>query len=99
MKRYRVSPQARADMADLTDYYRPLSPKFLVRLKRAILTKFRVIGTSPLLGSPAQVRTPGVRRVTAMKHTILYQPTPTGVMILRVIDGRRLIDDSQFDSP
>ena len=86
-------------MADLTDYYRPLSPKFLVKLKRELLTKFRVIGTSPLLGNPVPVRTPGVRRVTAMRHTILYQPTPTGVMILRVIDGRRLIDDSLFDTP
>lgn len=86
-------------MADLADYYRPLSPKFLLKLKRELQKKFRVIGQSPGLGQPAPVRTPGVRQTTAFGHTILFRDTPTGVEILRVVDGRRVIDESLLDTP
>jgi len=86
-------------MADLADYYRPLPPKFLVKLKRELRKKFRVIGQSPGLGQAAPVRTPDVRQTTAFGHTILFRDTPAGVEILRVLDGRRLIDDFFLGTP
>ena len=97
-RRYRLNPLALSDLADLADFYRPRSPKYLLKLKRELARKFRVIGRSPGLGQAAPVRAAGVRQTTALGHTILFRDTPTGVEIIRVMDGRRLIDDDLFDA-
>jgi len=99
MNPFILSPQAATDVEELTDYHAAHSRKFASKRATALRKTFRVVGRNPRCGTPVAVGRCRMRRIAVMKHLVFFRDTPTGVEIIRVLDGRRLIDDSLFDTP
>lgn len=99
MNPFILSPQAVSDVEDLTDYYASRSRKFAAKLAVALRRTFRVVARNPRVGKPAPHGPAGLRQFAVAKHLVFFRDTPTGVEIVRVLDGRRLIDDTMFDTP
>ena len=99
MSKARLTAPATSDVDDLLAYYAAHSRKYALKLASAFRRTFRVVGRKPKCGRPTTFRPFGLRQIAVMKHVVFFRDTPTGVEIIRVLDGRRLIDDSLFHTP
>lgn len=99
MKGHRLSAEARRDLrliaAAIASRYSVGAADDVIDRVREIC---RLLGRHPLFGR-ARDRDlgPGIRSIPASRFIVIYRVTRSGVLILRVIDGRR--DHPSFFRP
>jgi len=88
------SPEAEADLADIWSYYREVAGARVAEARvRAIAEACRMLEEHPLGGRPRDEVRPGLRSVLASPHVIFYRLVDDAPQIVRVLDGRRDIED------
>ena len=97
MSRFRLTPQAEADLEAMAEYYRDKSPAAGDRVAVAIEQRCRRAAAHPLMGTPREELGAGVRTSPVAPYLIFYRPEPGGVQVLRVVHGARDIDPPMFD--
>jgi toxin ParE1/3/4 len=97
MSTFHFTPEADADLDEITDYYRDKSPKAGRRLLDAIELRFRLLAAHPRMGTPRGDLGSDVRTSPVRPYVIYFRPADDGVVILRVIHGSRDIDPSMFE--
>ena len=89
------SPQARADLLDIWNYYaRAAGPHTADNIVRKISEACRLLEDHPLGGRARDEIRPNLRSITAQPYVIFYRlGEARTVEIVRVIDGRRDLDE------
>jgi toxin ParE1/3/4 len=81
--------RAEVDLVEILDYLarhsRRAFQRFADQLERAASQHARF----PLMGRSFEHLLPGMRRFLVGNYSVFYQPTPTGILILRVIHHAR----------
>ena len=89
MNRFRVSPEARADLDEIWLYIAPDNLEAADKYIRAIVSRFPMLASMPLLGRERGELSPSLRSFPVGRHVIFYRPMDNGVEIARVLDGAR----------
>ena len=80
------SAPARADLADIDDYYHDLAPDYARRVGRIALAAAQFLAEHPKAG-PSLADGRRKWRVAQTPYVLIYRPVPGGVRILRVQHG------------
>jgi len=93
------SPEALGDVEAIWDYYSRIAGSAtadaLLRDIRRIVT---LLEDSPLAGRARDEVQQGLRSFATHPHVVFYRVSGSGPQIVRILDGRRDIDES-FSSP
>jgi len=93
-----LSDRAQTDIVDLVRAIGRLSRPAAIRFADAVDARCRLIASNPGMGRPRDEIRPGVRSVVIeKKYLILFESIEEGVVILRIVDGRRDIDNTIID--
>jgi len=88
------SPDARADLSQIWDYYAEVAGQESAdRIIRGIVEACHPLEAHPLAGRARNEVRPGLRSIAANPHVIFYRVTNEIAEIVRVLDGRRDIDE------
>ena len=88
------SPEAEADLADIWRYYRDVAGQQMAEIRlRAIGKACSLLETHPLVGRARDEVRPGLRSVLASPHVVFYRVNNESAQIVRILDGRRDIED------
>ena len=88
------SPQAETDLADIWSYYREVAgPEIADSRVRAIGKTCMMLEEHPLLGRARDEIRLGLRSVLVSPHIVFYRVTDDTAQIIRILDGRRDIED------
>jgi toxin ParE1/3/4 len=88
------SPEARADLEEIWTYYAQVAGRHTANnITRQIGGACGVIEDYPLGGRSRDELRPGLRSVAVRPHVIFYRLTGEAPEIVRVLDGRRDIDE------
>ena len=93
-------PEAAADLSDIWDYYAkvagpPVANDIVARIREAC----RLLGDHPLAGRARDEIRPGLRCAIATPHIVFYRFIDESAEIVRIVDGRRDLDDIFADDP
>lgn len=84
MSTYRLSPLARQDLEDISDYIGERNPSAAVKQLQRFLNSFAMLAKSPLLGEQRD-DLPGQPRVFCVgNYVVVYDPLPAGVQVARI---------------
>jgi toxin ParE1/3/4 len=88
------SSQARADLSEIWSYYFQAAGRLTAdKIIRQIVETSRLLEGHPFGGrSRAEIR-PGLRSLVARPHVIFYRVVQDRAEIVRVLDGRRDLDE------
>lgn len=90
MTRLELGPFARADVDALAAYLEhEASPAFAQRTVNRILDRLLVLEDNPLLGVARPELGESRRCFLIRPYVAIYEPTPTIVMVLRIVHGAR----------
>lgn len=93
------SPEALADLNAIWDYYvRLAGPATADKFAREIGDIVGVIEAHPRAGRARDELRPGFRSIAASPHVVFYRVIDDVPQIVRVLDGRRDIDEIFTDS-
>jgi toxin ParE1/3/4 len=88
------SPEAETDLADIWSYYRETAgPQLADSRVRAIGKACLLLEEHPLAGRAREEIRPGLRSVLVNPHVVFYRVTNEIAQIVRILDGRRDIED------
>jgi toxin ParE1/3/4 len=88
------SPEAEADLTDIWNHFAGVAgSKTADTLVRAIAETCRMLEEHPLAGRSRDEIRPGIRSALASPFVIFYRVTDNVAEIVRVLDGRRDIDE------
>lgn len=87
-----VSDKAKTDLLQLYSYLASRNPRAADAAIHTIDTKFGNIARFPFIGRERSSLAPGVRSLAAGIQVIFYKVEEDRIVIVRVIDGRRDID-------
>ena len=89
------SPEARVDLAEIWNYYSHVAGRHTAdNVVRKIGKVYQLLEKHPFGGRPRDEVRPGLRSVVASPYIIFYRVTEDDIAeIVRVIDGRRDIDE------
>ena len=88
------SPEAEADLADIWNYYLEAAGHEVAdAIVRAIGDACRMLEDHPLAGRTRDEISPELRSVLANPHVIFYRVTGDVAQIVRILDGRRDIEE------
>lgn len=95
MSRYFLTQRAVEDVEALVGYYGARSLRFAEKLARDLTIAFKLVGRSPLIGTPVDGLSLGLRRKPVGQVIVYFRGTPTGTEIVRVLHSSRdvLADD------
>lgn len=97
-RRISWSKEALADLADIWMYYRNVAGKQTAdNIIREISVAALMLEEHPLGGRSRDALRPGLRSVSARPHIVFYRLRNETPEIVRVLDGRRDIDENFFD--
>jgi toxin ParE1/3/4 len=86
--------EAVTDLSDIWDYYAGVAgPPAANAIVGKIRDVCRVLDDHPLAGRARDEIRPGLRCMVASPHIVFYRVIDDAVEIVRVIDGRRDIDE------
>jgi toxin ParE1/3/4 len=88
-----ISQTANADLLQIYSYLAPLNPTAAERLTHRIDRKFDELSRFPFIGRERSSLGPGLRSTVVGTHVIFYTVQSDLITIVRVIDGRRDIDE------
>lgn len=89
MSRFRLSPRAFADFAEIVDYLDRANPQAADRMADRLEATFAVLAQAPLSGEARPEFGDEIRVAVVDRYVIYYRPTPEGVGIVRIIAGDR----------
>jgi len=88
------SPEAEADLAHIWNYYREVAGIGVAESRvRAIGEACLVLDQHPLAGRKRDEIRPELRSFVASPHVIFYRVIGDSTQIIRVLDGRRDIEE------
>jgi toxin ParE1/3/4 len=85
------SPDADADIVAMTEYFAQFSTDYGLELKRKITSRLEVLAAFPYLGTPRPRLHPNLRQTCVESYLIFYFPKADGIVVVRIIHGRRKI--------
>jgi plasmid stabilization system protein ParE len=91
VKRYRLSPEAGADLDGIWEYVAKRSSiETATEFVERFLELFAFLGAAPLAGrSVPKLGPPGTRRFPLATYLVYYKPGRNRIVIWRIIDGSR----------
>jgi toxin ParE1/3/4 len=88
------APEAAAELSDIWDYYAlAAGPPVANAIVERIRDVCRILDEHPLAGRSREEIRPGLRCLVASPHVIFYRVRDSTAEILRIVDGRRDIDE------
>jgi toxin ParE1/3/4 len=88
------SPHALADLSHIWSYYADVAgPQIADKIVRDINQACRLLDDHPLAGRARPDIRPGLRSIAANPHVVFYRVTQDVAEIVRVLDGRRDIEE------
>jgi toxin ParE1/3/4 len=88
------SPEARADLTEIWNYHARVAGAYSAdKIIRGIAAACQPLEQHPFAGRSRDELRPGMRSVAASPHAIFYRLVEGRAEIVRVIDGRRDIED------
>jgi toxin ParE1/3/4 len=88
------SSDARSDLSDIWDYYFKVAGRHTAdRVVRGISDACRIVENHPFAGRTRDEVRPGLRSITTSPHVVFYRVRDDVAEIIRVLDGRRDLDD------
>jgi toxin ParE1/3/4 len=87
-----VSDRADADLVQIYRYLLEQGPAGAESFAREIDRKFRNLSDFPFIGRDRSTLSSGIRSIVAHPYVIFYRVEPEGIVIVRVLHGRRDID-------
>ena len=89
MNRYRISRQARYDLAEIRHYIARDKPLAADRQIEAFFKRFQMLAANPEMGEPRPDLADNVRSFSLGNYVIFYGPMPSGIEVIRVASGYR----------
>jgi toxin ParE1/3/4 len=88
------SSDARSDLSDIWDYYARIASRSTAdKIVREIGKACQLLEDHPFAGRSRDEVRPGLRSVAASPHVVFYRVNDDVAKIVRVLDGRRDIDE------
>jgi toxin ParE1/3/4 len=88
-RRYRLSPEARADLEDIWLYTAERwSLEQADRYHNRLIDALEALADTPARGVAADHIRPGYRRLRAGSHVVFYLPLREGIEIIRILHSR-----------
>ena len=92
MRRYRISPIARADIKEIYRFVANDKPAAAGHLRAIFYEKFRLLAAQPLMGEVCDELAENLRRSFVGNYVIYYRPSGHGIDVVRVLHGARDVD-------
>jgi toxin ParE1/3/4 len=88
---HRLAPEVEGELDDIWQYIATQtgSVEIAERVLGAVVGRFSLLATHPLIGRRRDDLRPGLRSILAGEYVIIYRIADEDVVILRVIHGRR----------
>ncbi len=103
MATVRLTEQAESDLLDVWHYIAQDSTEAADAWIETILRRCDHTAAAPLSGTTRGELAPGLRSIPVGNYVVLYQPTPTGIAVIRVVNGARdfglLFEAPRLDNP
>jgi toxin ParE1/3/4 len=94
------SPDARADLSEIWTYYVKVAGRHTAdKIVREIGEVCRLLEDHPFAGRARDEVRPGVRSIAARPHVVFYRVNNDVAEIVRVLDGRRDLDEIFAEGP
>ena len=94
------SPQARTDLFAIWSYYRNEAGELVAdRVVRAINEKCKVLQEFPLMGRARDELRTGLRSIPVSPHVVFYRVRGDAAEVVRVLHGRRDLDEIFSEGP
>ena len=94
------SPEARADLSEIWNYYVKVAGRHTAdKIVREIGEVCRLLEDHPFAGRARDEVRPGLRSIAARPHVVFYRVKNDIAEIVRVLDGRRDLDEIFAASP
>jgi toxin ParE1/3/4 len=94
------SPQARVDLSEIWDYYAKVAGRQRAdMIVREINDASRLIEEHPFAGRSRDEVRPGLRSISARPYVIFYRVRDEVAEIVRILHGRRDLDEIFSDDP
>jgi len=88
------SPEARADLTEIWEYYADAAnPQVADRIVRQVHRACRLLERHPFAGRPRDEIRPDLRSLVTRPYLVFYRVTDEAAEIVRVLDGRRDVED------
>jgi toxin ParE1/3/4 len=88
------SPEALSDLSEIWDYYvKVAGPHTADGIVRRIGEVCALLEEHPFAGRPRNEVRPGLRSMAASPHVVFYRVNDDVAEIVRVLDGRRDLDE------
>ena len=83
------SPEAKRDAVDIWTYIARDNLAAADRLLEGLDERLRLLADTPLLGRPREELAPNLRSYPVGNFILFYQPTPSGIELVRILHGAR----------
>jgi toxin ParE1/3/4 len=94
------SQDARADLSEIWNYYVKVAGRHTAdQIVREIGDVCRLLEDHPFAGRARDEVRPGVRSIAARPHVVFYRVNNDVAEIVRVLDGRRDLDEIFAEGP
>jgi toxin ParE1/3/4 len=88
------SSEARSDLSDIWDYYDKVAGRHTAdRIVHSIDQTCSLLESHPFAGRARNEVRPGLRSIAAASHVVFYRVKDDVAEIVRVLDGRRDLDE------
>jgi toxin ParE1/3/4 len=88
------SPDASADLSEIWNYYATVASRHIAdKIAREIGEACRLLEEHPFAGRARNEVRPGLRSIATRPHVIFYRVNNDVAEIVRVLDGRRDLDE------
>jgi toxin ParE1/3/4 len=89
MNRYRISRQARYDLADIRHYIARDKPLAADKQIEAFFKRFHLLAANPEIGESRPDLAENTRSFSLGNYVIFFRPIPSGIEVIRVASGYR----------
>ena len=83
---------AERDLDGILSFVAADSPRSAARLRLRIMDKVKQLAAAPGIGRPRDELIPGLRSAGVGTYVVFYRPFAGGIVVVRVLHGRRDID-------
>lgn len=98
MSRFRIAPEAQADLDSIWDYIAADNIAAADRLLETCRTKLALLAEAPGLGRPRDEFARALRSLPVGNYLLFYRPLADGIELARVLHGARNLPPL-FDTP
>jgi toxin ParE1/3/4 len=94
------SPDALADLSEIWNYYAKVASRHTAdKIVREIGEMCRLLEDNPFAGRARDELRSGLRSIAARPHVVFYRVSNDAPEIVRVLDGRRDLDEIFAETP